>query len=282
MSDATPELPTLISLNILHEQALTYARELSALYRQHKAERQELEAKMTVLTELQEQAVAYARDMSQTFRQERERARQVQDALGELTATYDATLTALVTALDMRDIEVGDHSQRVVRYTLAIAGELGLAPDQEEEVSRGALLHDIGKIGVRDSILRKKGHLSLKEWAEMRKHCLLGYSILKDVPFLQGAAEMVYTHHERYDGAGYPRGLSGKTIPLGARIFAVADSLDAMTSPRPYRESVSLEQGVDEIVKCTHTQFDPEVTEAFLLAVRNGRIAGGLTGGSHA
>lgn len=280
--DAEDGLPTLNNLNILQEQALIYARQLSILYRQRKVQRQQLEEGMAQLTQLQEQTAAYAQDISQLIRLEREQARQLQDAMGSLTTTYDATVTALVTALDVRDLGTGGHSQRVVSYTLAIADEIGWPPDHREELGRGALLHDIGKIGVRDSILRKRGPLSPRQREEMRKHCLWGYNILKDIPFLRGATDIVYAHHERYDGTGYPRGLSGAAIPLGARIFAIADSLDAMTSARPYRQVIGFDEATEEIEAGAGTQFDPEAVYAFLQAMDEGRIGGIRVGGNYA
>lgn len=280
--DAEDDLPTLNNLNILQEQAIIYARQLSTLYRQRKVQRQQLEEGMAQLTQLQEQTAMYAQDISQLIRLEREQARQLQDAMGSLTTTYDATVTALITALDVRDLGTGGHSQRVVSYTLAIADEIGWAPDSREELGRGALLHDIGKIGVRDSILRKRGPLSPRQREEMRKHCQLGYNILKDIPFLRGAVEIVYAHHERYDGTGYPRGLSGADIPRGARIFAIADSLDAMTSARPYRKVIGFDEAAEEIKTGAGTQFDPEAVYAFLQAMDEGRIGGIRVGGNYA
>jgi putative nucleotidyltransferase with HDIG domain len=249
------------------QQALIYARELAQLHRQEKAERQELERRLQELALAQEQAVAYARDLSQAYRAERERSRQLRAALEELEATYNATLHALIIALDTRDNESAGHSQRVVDYTLAIARALGVEGQDLDAVARGALLHDIGKIGVPDAILRKPGPLTEEEWAQMREHPTIGYRMLKDIPFLAAAAEIVYAHEERYDGRGYPRGLAGEAIPLGARLFAVADTLDAITSDRPYRQARSRQQAVEEILRCKGTQFDPQVVEAFLKVV---------------
>ncbi|HET6319232.1 MAG TPA: HD domain-containing phosphohydrolase [Chloroflexota bacterium] len=182
----------------------------------------------------------------------------------ELTAAYDHTLDALAAALDARDKETEGHSRRVVAYTLALAHLMQVCPDDIATLRRGALLHDIGKIGVPDSILRKPGALDEAEWVIMRQHPQWGERILSGIPFLQSAAEIVCTHQERWDGKGYPSGLSGESIPLGARIFAVADTLDAITSDRPYRAARSYDVACREIVQARGTQFDPGVVEAFL------------------
>jgi hypothetical protein len=185
-----------------------------------------------------------------------------------LRNTYDGTLEALVTALDARDRETKGHSTRVMDYTLDIARRLGLQPGTPawEDLKRAALLHDVGKIGVSDFILHKPGPLTPEEWEEMRRHPAIGYEMLKGVRFLAGPTEIVLSHHERFDGKGYPRALAGEEIPLGARIFAAADTFDAMTSDRPYRRALPWEAALDEIVKNSGAQFDPQVVEAFLQA----------------
>ena len=136
--------------------------------------------------------------------------------------------------------------------------------DEWLDIERASLLHDVGKIGVSDAILNKPGPLTSEEWQQMRKHPAIGYEMLKDVKFLSTAAEIVYAHHERYDGKGYPTGLKGEDVPLGARIFAVADAFDAMTSNRPYRRALSADKAREEITTNSGTQFDPAVVEAFL------------------
>jgi putative two-component system response regulator len=194
----------------------------------------------------------------------RKRTFELNDALHDVEESYKITLEALVTALDAREHETQAHSQRVREYTLTLAKQLGLKHDDLIQTGRGALLHDVGKIGVRDSILLKPGKLSEEEWVEMRKHPQIGYNILQSIEFLAPAAEIVLCHQERWDGKGYPNGLAGMDIPLGARIFAVVDTMDAMTSDRPYRKAMSFEAALDEIRSCSGTQFDPSVTEAFL------------------
>jgi hypothetical protein len=194
--------------------------------------------------------------------------REILEMTETLKETYDGTLEALVTALDARDRETKGHSTRVTEYTLDIAHRLGIRTGTPvwEDLKRAALLHDVGKIGVSDFILHKPGPLSPEEWEEMRRHPVIGYEMLKGVRFLAGPTEIVYSHHERFDGKGYPRALAGDEIPLGARIFAVADTFDAMTSDRPYRRALPWEAARDEIMRHNGTQFDPQVVEAFLQA----------------
>src|SRR5207253_9034021 len=163
------------------------------------------------------------------------RTEQLRQAVSTLEKSYDITLEALGNALDLKDAETEGHSKRVTAFTIAIARAMGLSPDQIRVIARGAFLHDIGKMAVPDAILRKPGKLTPDEILVMQQHCFHGYEILKKIPFLQEACDIVYAHQERYDGTGYPRGLKGEQIPLGARMFSVADTLDAITSDRPYR-----------------------------------------------
>ena len=182
----------------------------------------------------------------------------------DLRSAYDNTLYALMAALDYRDNETQGHSLRVVRYTERLAAELGIGEPELTDIRRGAMLHDVGKIGIPDSVLRKPAKLDVDEWAVMRKHPQLGWEMLRDIPFLRVAAEIVLCHQERYDGAGYPRGLRAEKIPIGARLFAVADTFDAMTSDRPYRRALSYERTRQELLDFSGSQFDPAVVEAFL------------------
>jgi putative nucleotidyltransferase with HDIG domain len=191
---------------------------------------------------------------------------QVTDAMGRLSSAYDGTLRSLSAALDARDSETGGHSARVADLTLAIAAEMGLEKDTDEwrNISWGALLHDVGKIAVPDSILRKPGALTDDEWQAMRSHAAAGYEILLKIDFLETAGQIVLSHHERFDGGGYPRGLAGDEIPLGARIFTIADAFDAMTSDRTYRNAMPAEQALAEVLRNSGTQFDPTAVRAFL------------------
>jgi putative nucleotidyltransferase with HDIG domain len=194
----------------------------------------------------------------------RERTFELHGALHEVEESYKITLEALVSALDAREHETQAHSQRVREYTLTLAEQLGLDREGLIQLGRGALLHDVGKIGVPDSILLKPGKLTSEEWIIMKRHPQIGHEILQNIRFLSVAAEVVLCHQERWDSGGYPNGLGENDIPLGARVFAVVDTLDAMTSDRPYRKAMSLEVTLNEIRRCSGTQFDPRVVEAFL------------------
>jgi putative nucleotidyltransferase with HDIG domain len=192
------------------------------------------------------------------------RTRQLREALDVLQASYHSTLVALGTALDSRDADTGCHSYRVTLYSTRIARQMELGPKEIRSIEQGALLHDIGKIGVPDDLLRKPGRLTDSEWAMMRRHPEIGFRILSGIKFLQGAAQIVLQHHERYDGLGYPKGLNGENIIIGARIFALADAFDSMTSDRPFQVACSFEAGRNEIRRCAGRQFDPRIVEAFL------------------
>jgi len=193
-----------------------------------------------------------------------ERTQQLSIALQDLEQSYDYTLEALGGALDAKDAETEGHSKRVTAFTIAIARQLGLSPEQIRVIARGAFLHDIGKMAIPDAILLKPSKLQVDEQKVMREHCARGYQMLRKIPFLQEAAEIVYSHQEHYDGSGYPRKLRGEEIPLGARIFAVADTLDAITSDRPYRKAATFSAARLEIKRCAGTQFDPKVVEVYL------------------
>jgi response regulator RpfG family c-di-GMP phosphodiesterase len=193
-----------------------------------------------------------------------QRTEQLQVALRQIEATYDETLRALGGALDLRDNDTGGHSQRVTRYSLEIAKALHCNEEELKYIALGAFLHDFGKIGIPDAILLKPGKLTAEETEIMRQHVNIGYDMVKGISFLSGAAEILLAHQEYYDGTGYPRGLKGEQIPLGARIFSVADTLDAMTSDRPYRAALSFQAAREEIVRCSGSQFDPDVVQAFL------------------
>lgn len=193
-----------------------------------------------------------------------ERTQQWKTALDDLKRSYDITLEALVDALDYKDAETERHTRRVTAYSIAIARRIGLSKDQIEVIARGALLHDIGKMAIKDEILKKPGKLTPEEMAIMKEHAYLGYKIVSKIPFLTEAAEIVYAHQEWYDGTGYPRRLKGEEIPLGARIFSIADTLDAITSDRPYRPAQRIEAARREIEKWAGRQFDPRIVELFL------------------
>lgn len=194
---------------------------------------------------------------------EQQKTAQLNKALAEIQVTYNTTLEALSTTLDYRDNATGGHSQRVVQYSVEVGKALGLGSDELKDLARGTLLHDIGKIGVPDSILRKPAKLSTKEWVQMRKHVEYGYSMLKGIPFLTDASFVVLHHQEKYDGTGYPQGLKREQIVMGARIFALADTYDSMTTDRPYRKALPDMDAREEILRCRSSQFDPVVVDTF-------------------
>ena len=192
------------------------------------------------------------------------RTEQLRQTMNDLERSYDITLEALGDALDLKDSETEGHSKRVTAFTIAIARAMGLAGDRIRVIARGAFLHDIGKMAIPDAILRKPGPLTEEERAIMREHCYRGYQMLRKIPFLTEASEIVYAHQEKFDGTGYPRQIKGEEIPLGARIFAVADTLDAITSDRPYRAAQPIAAAREEIARFEGTQFDPAVVRVFI------------------
>jgi HD-GYP domain-containing protein (c-di-GMP phosphodiesterase class II) len=212
----------------------------------------------------QDQLVAYALDIKSTYDAEKNRAEELASALAELRRTYYATVRGLSVAVEAKDEYTAGHLARVRHYGLAMMTRL--APDLlvDHRYEYGFLLHDIGKIGVPDAILRKNGPLNGDEWTFMRLHPEIGIRILKGIPFLRDASEIVYSHHERWDGRGYPHGLKGDEIPLGAKVFSVADSFDAMTSDRPYRSAMPIEDALEELEASSGSQLWPTAVETFL------------------
>jgi HD-GYP domain-containing protein (c-di-GMP phosphodiesterase class II) len=217
-------------------------------------------AEVAPLQELADQA-AMAIEQASLFAKVRSYA-------SDLEISYDTTLRALMAALDTKDAATEGHSERVSRLTVAAAREMGVPEERMLDIERGALLHDVGKIGVPDSILRKPHNLDSKEWEAMQKHPLLAGLMVSKVGFLEGALPILLYHHERYDGSGYPFGLAEDKIPLEARIFAVVDAYDAMTSERPYRKAVAPEEALREIRANAGIQFDPRVVVAFEGVIR--------------
>jgi len=178
-----------------------------------------------------------------------------------------STLQALAAAVEARDPYTRGHCERVTQYALIIAEALAFSNEDLEVVKRAAILHDIGKVAVPDSILRKNGRFDEDDWIEVRKHPQVGQTMLAHLKFLGPSLPLIRHHHERYDGSGYPDGLAADEIPLGARILAVADAFDAMTSDRPYREAFALPDVVGELERCAGSQFDLEIVEVFLEAL---------------
>jgi HD-GYP domain-containing protein (c-di-GMP phosphodiesterase class II) len=182
----------------------------------------------------------------------------------ELILAYDETIEGWAAALELRDHDTEGHSRRVTEHTLTMARAAGMSPDELTHVRRGALLHDIGKIGVPDNILQKPGPLDDNEWIIMREHPKISYQLLSKVMYLKPALDIPYCHHEHWDGSGYPRGLKGEEIPLAARLFTVVDVYDALTSDRPYRKAWTREQALKHIKAEAGKQFDPKVVKLFL------------------
>ena len=230
----------------VYAQAQTYAEELRRLYLERQATEAELAAKVLEREHSHEQLLAYASDLG---------------ALNSLLrSTYRQTLEALGRAVDRRDGMTGGHCVRVAEYSRVLGDRiLGSRPQELQVLEYGALLHDIGKIAVPDAILRKDGPLTDEEWTVMRQHPILGHEILYGIGFLTDALPIVLYHHERFDGGGYPEGLAGENIPIGARIFSAADAFDAMTADRHYRRALSLDEALSELRRNSGTQFDPEV-----------------------
>ncbi len=192
----------------------------------------------------------------------------VEEQAKRIRASFLNAITALAYALEAKDIYTSGHSQRVTEISVAIAKELGMPQESSDNIRLAGLVHDIGKIGVRESVLNKPATLTDEEFKHVKYHCETGEHILAPVVEDEEILKVVRHHHERYDGRGYPDRLQGERIPLGARILAVADTYDAMTSERPYREAMSTEAACAEIKRCRSTQFDPEVADAFLRVKR--------------
>lgn len=220
---------------------------------------------MQLLQAAHEQQLALARDLRDAFEREQQARRQ-------LDLTWRLTIQTLAAAIEARDNYTGGHIERVHRYSLAIADRMDVPQEDRQRLEIGAILHDVGKIGVPDSVLGKPGALTADEWQLMRQHPTIGAELLSKIPMLADALEVALNHHERWNGRGYPRGLEGPAIPLGARIVAVADSFDAMTTNRVYRRGRDVREAVDEIQRCSAVDFDPAVVEAFLSAWSAGAI----------
>jgi putative nucleotidyltransferase with HDIG domain len=204
----------------------------------------------------QRQLERYAADLREVFKQERSRAQ-------ELRRSYRATVRALSNAVEARDAYTGKHAERVTAYGMELARAVGLSIEESPQIEFGFLLHDIGKVAVPDAILFKTSTLSEKEYALITQHPVVGAEILRDVDFIGEGKLVVRHHHERWDGTGYPDGLAGEEIPLAARVFAVADTLDALTTDRPYRPASDWTNARAEIRRFSGTQFDPTVIAAF-------------------
>jgi ribonuclease P protein subunit RPR2 len=226
--------------------------------------REQLERTAREAAARQRQLERYAADLREVFKQERHRAQ-------ELRESYRATVRALSNAVEARDAYTGKHAERVTAYGIALAQAIGLDTDLVPGIEFGFLLHDVGKVAVPDAILFKPGSLDETEFALIAQHPVIGTEILRDVDFLGEGKLVVRHHHERWDGTGYPDRLAGEAIPLAARVFAVADALDALTTDRPYRRGTRFARARDEIREHAGTQFDPGVVEA-LQAIPDTRL----------
>jgi HD-GYP domain-containing protein (c-di-GMP phosphodiesterase class II) len=218
------------------------------------------------------QLVVFARELGLLYRSERLRSRELEHALDDVREMYVSTMTSLAQVVEAKDRTTRGHLDRTQRYGLAIAARIDPELAARPEVGCGFFLHDIGKVGIPESVLCKPGPLTEQEWSVMRAHPMIGAQIVEPIRFLRGAVEIVRSHHERWDGAGYPAGLRGEEIPLAARVFAIADSFDAMTSDRPYRRALPFEIAYEEIVDGAGSQFDPQAVEAFTDLVAEGGI----------
>jgi len=192
----------------------------------------------------------------------------VAERTNELSQSYDETLVGWAKALELRERETAGHSHRVMKLTLQMANEIGISAEKQVHIQRGALLHDIGKMGISDNILLKPASLTSDEWAEMRQHPTYAYELLRQIKFLEPALNIPYMHHEKWDGTGYPRGLKGEEIPLEARIFALVDVWDALTSERPYRKAMPFEEVIQYINDQSGSHFDPNLAKRFIKMIQ--------------
>jgi ribonuclease P protein subunit RPR2 len=216
------------------------------------------------------QAMKYAQELRQLHASERDQRRMLEEALERLELSYATTVRALAAAVELRDDDTGGHAQRVTALALELTRRVDPELADEPQLEYGFLLHDLGKIGIPDGILRKPGRLDPDELEQMRFHSVLGERVIEQIPYLSGLArDVVACHHERWDGNGYPAGLSGAQIPTAARIFAVVDAYDAMTNNRPYRDAIPIEAALDELEKNSGTQFDPSIVTEFVTLVRS-------------
>ena len=216
------------------------------------------------LPTLQAQLAVFAREVGELYSAERTRTRQLEGALDELRDTYVATMTSFAQVVEAKDRTTAGHLDRTQQLGLAIATAVDPVMASQPETSYGFWLHDIGKVGIPEQILCKPSALDAAEWSVMREHPTIGAHIVEPIRFLSGAVDIVRSHHERWDGTGYPMGLRHEQIPLAARVFSIADCFDAMTNDRPYRAALTIERAIDEIALGACTQFDPDVVEVFL------------------
>ncbi len=217
---------------------------------------------------VQSQLVVFAREIREIYRKERERSSELRHALDQLNDSYLSTMKTLAFLVEAKDVGTRMHLDRTSQYGMALAKLVAPELAERPDLEWGFLLHDIGKIGISERILNKAGPLTPSEWSVMRTHPLIGAQVVAPMAFLGRASDVIRSHHERWDGKGYPRGLRGEEIPLAARIFSVVDAFDAMTSDRPYRRAMPVADAVTEVSSFSGAQFDPDVVEAFLILMR--------------
>jgi ribonuclease P protein subunit RPR2 len=215
------------------------------------------------LVQAKEQMLVLARDVNAMYQAERARAHELEEALSALQENYLATVRTLAFIVEAKDSSTREHLERTHDYARALSRVI-TGDDVSAELSYGFLLHDVGKVGIPESILCKPGPLTAEEYEVMKTHPLIGVQIVAPIAFLGGAVDIIRCHHERWDGRGYPDGLAAEDIPVGARIFSVCDTFDAMTSDRPYRRALPFDDAVMEIERNGGTQFDPEVVTSFV------------------
>jgi ribonuclease P protein subunit RPR2 len=218
---------------------------------------------------VREQMIVFARELGELYRLERSRSAELERLLGSLQENYLATMKALAQVIEAKDLTTRGHLDRTQTYGLALACRIDAGLASSQTLGYGFFLHDIGKVGIPERILCKRGPLSASEWRVMRRHPELGARIVAPIAFLQETVSLIRHHHERFDGTGYPDRLRRDEIPLPARIFSVVDAFDAMTSDRPYRRSIGCDRALEEIVDGAGSQFDPDVVEAFAAMMRD-------------
>ncbi|HYH27863.1 MAG TPA: HD domain-containing phosphohydrolase [Actinomycetota bacterium] len=215
------------------------------------------------------QLLVFAEELKDLYREERAKSRDLERALADLNEAYLSTMKTLAFLVEAKDVGTRMHLDRTHQYGLALARTMDPALAERPELGYGFLLHDIGKIGISERILNKQGPLTSSEWAVMKTHPLIGAQIVSQISFLGEAVDVIRSHHEQFDGSGYPRGLRGDEIPISARIFSVVDAFDAMTSDRPYRRAITSAEAIQRIVDSSGSHFDPEVVEAFVVMMED-------------